>query len=279
MSETMTSKKEPPHIACLKRLDSPLLSTEGREIVLWELSIPADVALLSKWASQFRQHYCLDSEIDTLREGTGLSRKDYLLDLIFPDKNNPPGPSIRAGDFGEILVSDYLEHVIGYWVPRCKYREKAIRDESVKGVDILGFLMPAPLNPSRTDTLIAFEVKAQLTGTTYGDRLQNAIDDSSKDYIRRAYSLNATKRRLIAAGNNEAATIVQRFQNASDSPYVYRSGAAAVLSETAFDKDAIELSTKVSTHNNQANLDLVVIRGKDLMELVHALYERAANEA
>ena len=136
-------------------------------------------------------------------------------------------------------------------MPRCKYKEKAIRDESVKGVDILGFLMPTSPNPSRTDTLIAFEVKAQLTGTTYGNRLQNAIDDSSKDYVRRAYSINATKRRLIAAGNDEAATIVQRFQNASDRPYVYRSGAAAVLSETAFDKNAIEQFTKVSTHDNK----------------------------
>ncbi|MCA9422713.1 MAG: hypothetical protein KC592_16965, partial [Nitrospira sp.] len=217
--------------------------------------------------------------IDTLREGTGLSRKEYLLDLIFPDKINAPGPGIRAGDFCEILVADYLEYVIGYWVPRCKYKEKATRNESVKGVDILGFLMPDTQKPSRTDTMVAFEIKAQLTGSQYAHRLQDAIDDSAKDYLRRAYSLNATKRRMIASGDTQAAMIIQRYQNISDHPYVYRSGAAVVLSDKAFDKSAIEESTTVSTHNNKASLDLIVIRGKDLMGLVHALYERAANEA
>ena len=55
--------------------------------------------------------------------------------------------------------------------------------------------------------------------------------------------------------------------------------AAAILSDAAFDEDEIVKSTKVSEHENKGNLDLIVIRGRGLMSLVHALYERAANEA
>lgn len=279
MSSPKLSANVPAHLACLKKHKKPLTLTEGQKVDLWTLTVPAEEGLLSKWATSVREHYCLDSEIDRLRGGTGLSRKDYLLDLIFPDKSKKPGPSIRAGDFAEILIADYLEFLIGYWVPRDKYKEKAIRDESIKGVDVLGFLMPNPKAPSPDDTLITFEVKAQLTKGKYEGRLQDAIDGSSKDILRRAYTLNATKRRLLKSGDNEQALIVERFQNKSDRSYVYRSGAAAVLSDSAFDEDEIVKSTKVSEHDNKGSLDLLVMSGTDLMSLVHALYERAANEA
>jgi hypothetical protein len=39
------------------------------------------------------------------------------------------------------------------------------------------------------------------------------------------------------------------------------------------------MATDAAAHPNIANLKLIVIRGSALMDLVHALYERAANEA
>ena len=278
MKRSKARESVPKHIDCMMCM-SPIVTAEGKEVAVWELSVPANEALLSGWAKSFREHYCLDSEIDALRAGTGLSRKNYLIDIIFPDQRIAPGPSIRAGDFAEILINDYLEYILGYWVPREKYAEKSTRNESIKGVDTLGFFLPQPHKPSAKDTLIAFEVKAQLTGNRYLNRLQDAIKDSSDDLVRRAYSLNATKRRLRSAGKLQQALIVERFQNPSDHPYIFRSGAAAVLCGTAFDKKEIAKCTNVSTHKNNLNLELVVIRGKDLMSLVHSLYERAAHEA
>ena len=227
----------------------------------------------------FRQHYCSDTEIDALRAGTGLSRAQYLVQLVFPDKSVAPGPSIRAGDFAELLVSDYVEHLLGYWVPRGKYAGKASRDESTKGVDILGFRMVNPSQSMSADGMLAFEGKAQLTGKKYADRLQDAVNDSAKDHVRRATTLNATKQRLLRANESAQALLVQRFQNPTDHPYVYRSGAAALLSDDAYDATTVQSSTNLAGHKNADNLELLVIRGKDLMQLVHALYERAADEA
>jgi hypothetical protein len=268
----------PPHIANLKKCVAPLVTSDGCDVDVWELTVPT-TADLSMWAAHFRQHYCSDTEIDTLRAGTGLTRAEYLTQLVFPDKSIAPGPGIRAGDFAELLVSDYVEFLLGYWVPREKYADKASRDESVKGVDILGFRLNSPTSSSPTDTFLAFEVKAQLSGDKYTGRLQTAIDDSSKDILRRAMTLNATKRRLLNAGQHDRALMVQRFQNQSDHPYIYRSGAAAVLSDSAYNEANLHTSTKVTGHQNVGNLELVVIRGKELMKLVHTLYERAANEA
>ena len=269
----------PSHLACLKKLQKPLATSDGHRIDVWELHVPTNAAYLNAWASAFRQQYCLDSEIDDLRDGTGLSRREYLTQLVFPDQSAAPGPGIRAGDFAELLVSDYVEYLLGYWVPREKYAEKSSRNESAKGVDILGFRLSSPPTMATTDTLLAFEVKAQLSDTKYLGRLQIAIDDSSKDYLRRAMTLNATKRRLLRAGQHDKVLMVQRFQNPSDHPYVYRSGAAAVLSDSAYDEALLQGSTKVAGHKNADYLDLIVIRGKELMKLVHALYERAAHEA
>lgn len=269
---------KPAYLDYLAKVDVPLTSADGRKIDVWELTVPNVDSSLGEWAHKFRQHYCLDEEIDELREGTGLSRSEYLVQLIFPDEKSPPGPGVRAGDFAELLISDYVEYHLGFWVPRGKYAEKANRNESVKGVDIMGFKLSEAGKASPTDMLLAFEVKAQLSEGKYADRLQTAVDDSSKDYLRSAYTLNATKRRLRSSGFLNDALVVQRFQNITDRPYIFRSGAATVLSGESYDETALQ-STNAVGHNNVAFLELMVVRGKDLMTLVHALYEKAANEA
>lgn len=269
----------PRYLSGLSKRAETLSTSDGCCIDVWELTLAPTADYLSEWASKFRQNYCSDAEIDALRAGTGLTRSEYLIQLVFPDKSAAPGPGIRAGDFAELLISDYVEYLLGYWVPRDKYAEKASRDESVKGVDILGFRLTNLSASTPTDTLLAFEVKAQFSGDKYNGRLQTAIDDSSKDYLRRAMTLNATKRRLRRAGEDGNALLVQRFQNLADHPYIYRSGAAAVLSDTTYDETLLQSATKIADHQNAANLELIVVRGKELMKLVHALYERAAHEA
>jgi hypothetical protein len=274
---TPQSTVGPGYLHHLKQGESLTLGA-GATCEVWELEIPSDAACLSDWASRFRQTYCPDSDLDILREGTGKSRAEYLLELVFPDKGAAPGPAIRAGDFAELLVSDFAEFMLGYWVPRGKYAEKGSRDESVKGVDIVGFKCPNPEQPKSADEMLTFEVKAQLSGGKYSGRLQVAVNDSGKDYLRAGATLAAMKRRMHLAGQQEPMLVVQRFQNAVDRPYRLLSGAAAILSDGAFDADGIK-ETITAKHNNAGNLRLITVKGKDLMTLAHALYQRAADEA
>lgn len=273
----LQAKVGPGYFHHLKQHE-PLNLGAGASCEVWELDIPSDAACLSEWACSFRQTYCPDSDLDILREGTGMSRAEYLLELVFPDKSVAPGPGVRAGDFAELLVSDFVEFSLGYWVPREKYAEKGSRDESVKGVDIVGFKCRSAAQPHPTDEMLTFEVKAQLSGGKYKDRLQVAVDDSGKDYLRAGQTLAAMKRRMHLAGQQEPMLVVQRFQNAVDRPYRLLSGAAAILSDAAFDANGIK-GTTVAAHNNAGNLRLIAVKGKDLMTLAHALYQRAADEA
>jgi hypothetical protein len=256
----------------------PLTTKDGKAVEVYEFQHQPVDAVLSAWAKHFRHHYCGDDEIDALRSGTGLSKEDYLKNLVFPDSTGKPGPSVRAGDFAEILLTDYLEYVLRHWTPRFRYDSKASRNESTRGADIIGFQFVGA-GESPGDTLTLFEVKARLSGPMPRNRLQEAADDSAKDFrVRKAEILNALKRRCLRDGRHDEAARVERFQDKADRPYHEVSGAAAVLTTTAYDPATLA-GTDASKHPNAANLALVVIKGDDLMRLVHDLYGRAAREA
>ncbi len=270
-----------PHSNWLKKTAKKLQTIDGKKVTVYEFVVDSsDQAALKAWAKHFREHYCLDSKLDRLRKGTGKSRAEYLRDLVFPDANDSFGPATRSGDFAEILIADLLESELGYWVPRVRYADKMVRNESPKGTDVVGFKLAkgSPSQPSRKDVLIAFESKAQLSRSKSTDRLQDAVNDSMKDKFRIGESLNAIKRRLIDQDKDDEAERVERFQEGLAVPYVRASGAAALFCSSVYSPDAIA-GTDCSAHENRDNLVLVVVHGKDLMKLVHALYKRAANEA
>lgn len=270
-----------PHSTWLKKGAKNLKSKDGRSIIIYELVVDAyDKSTLTTWAKHFRQHYCLDSKIDKLRKGTCKSRAEYLRDFVFPDEKDDFGPATRSGDFAEILIADLLESHLGYWVPRIRYADKMIRNESPKGTDVIGFKFAngGPSKPSRRDALIAFESKAQLTGKKAKGRLQDAVNDSVKDKFRISESLNAIKRRLIDQDKNEEAERVERFQEGLSVPYIRESGAAAVFCSSVYSVTTIA-TTDCSKHENTDNITLIVVHANEFMKLVHALYARAANEA
>lgn len=210
-------------------------------------------------------------------DGTGLDNATYLRTIKFPDQAAAPGPSLRAGDFAEILVADYIEFVLGYWCPRAlRYQDRWNRNDSTKGCDVIGFRF-AGAQPGPQDELFIFESKAGMTQTAT-NRLQVAIDDSAKDKLREAMTLNALKQRMRVRGELDQAEKVKRFQNQVARPFRRVNGAAAVLD------DAVLAGTDIGAcntagHPNANNLRLIVIAGPLLMDFVHALYERAADEA
>lgn len=266
------------HIKWLTKSTEILTSKDGKLIEIWELKYENDEKILSAWAKHLRNHYCLDSEIDILIYRTHLTKTEYLNQIKFPSKTDKLGPSIRSGDFSEILVADFLEFVLGFCVPRSRYIKKTIRNESTKGADIIGFKLFKENEESPRDILAIFEAKAQLSSKSKTSRLQDAIDGSAKDKLRKGESLNALKQHFLDMKQFDDYKMVSRFQDSEDSPYIELSGAAVVISYDFFDANQMSEACTQS-HPNSRNLKLLIIRGESLMNLVHDLYERAANEA
>lgn len=274
-------KSKLPHVAWLKETTEPLKTSTGKKVAVYEFQVDSsDTATLSAWAKHFREHYCLDAQIDRLRKGPGKTRSEYLVDLVFPDKTEDFGPATRSGDFAEILVADLIEELFGYWVPRTRYGDKKVRNESPKGTDVVGLklLSGDPEKPSPKDVVITFESKAQLKSKKATNRLQDAVDDSVKDMFRLAESLNAINHRLIDLNRDDEASYVQRFQDALGRPFIRKSGAAAVYCSSLY-QPALMSNTDCSKHENKSQLMLVVVHADQMMRLVHALYARAASEA
>ena len=273
------------HLQWLTDTGERLTTADGLGIEVWEFTHCDNNEILSSWASHFRNHYCLDSEIDLLRGKK--DKSDYLEDIKFPSKNTKLGPGIRAGDFGEILIADYLEWVLGHWVPRVRWGSKMIRDESPKGTDVLGFRFHnKDRKASKRDVLFVFESKTKFSKSG-GNRLQIAINDSAKDHLRIDESLNYIKQKFIDKRELDKAKDIERYQSPVDLAYKENYGAAAVVSNDYYDTDQLEesdctqilKSKKIICHPNRDNLVLLVIKGASMMDLVHDLYGRAASEA
>jgi len=273
-------KREPwtsKHIQWFVKTEILLKTTDGKHVEVWNFCPKNDAAVLSAWAKHFRNHYCLDEVIDSLRYPH--SRSEYLTKFKFPCKSNKLGPSIRAGDFGEILVADFLEWTHKCWVPRLRWSSKYVKNESPKGSDVIGFKFHNQEGEtSAKDVLLIFESKTNFSGRNNNNLLQDAINSSSEDTIRKDESLNYIKQKFFENNDQEKVKKIERFQNPVDHPYEETYGAAAIFSTECFDADRLKCSN-TSEHRNKDNLSLLVIKGPRMMKLVHDLYRRAADEA
>jgi hypothetical protein len=265
----------PPHVDWLVATGTKLATSDGLHVPIWELNYDFAHPTFEAWATHFRQNYCADDKIDSYRSGTHLSRAEYLLQLRFPHATDAGGPSIRSGDFAEILIADYLEWHLNLEVPRMRWNAKMIPNESSKGSDVLGFRFE-PNGIIDEDQLTVFEVKASLSARKNSGQFASAVDHSGKDELRLATSLNYLKQRYVDANDIGQSAKIARFQSFVDSPYVRTFGAAAVYSDDAFD-DTQVTDVVAASHPHYANLEALLITGSNLMEVAHHLYTRAAN--
>ena len=257
------------YLKYLKRLNN-ITTIEDKSVEVFELSYNIDNIAFNEWANHFRQNYCIDDILDSLVSGTGMTKQEYLLSNKFPDAKDGFGPGTRSGDFAELLIADYLEFTLGYYVHRERYKNKFNRNTSAQGTDVIGFKFLGS-KPSPEDEFVSFEVKAQASGTTAQNRLQDAIDDSYKDAIRKGETLSASKQIYIEKGEYEKASQVERFQNRPDRPYQDKYGAAAVHDTTTYSEDIIR-----SVKTDKKDRWMIVIKREKLMKLVHKLYEVAS---
>lgn len=258
------------YLNCLVK-QKDIITDEGNIVEVFELSNNIADEYFDEWARHFRQQYCNDNIIDSLVNGTGLTRKEFLLKMKFPDKSNDFGPATRSGDFCELLISDYLEYTLKYYVPRERYQVKFNRNSSTQGTDVIALKMIYDIKDDPKDELVTFEVKGQATHGKAKNRLQDAVNDSFKDSVRKGECLSAIKQRFIEKNDIEKAIFIERFQNKPDRPYIEKTGAAAIHESETFSTD---LTKTVSTKGEK--LWMIVIKRENLMDLIHELYRRAA---
>lgn len=253
--------------------ESAVTLEDGAPISCYRLDYKVDNNAYCEWALHLRQHYESDDELKESLDVTGMSAEEYLRAHVIPQKGDAFGPTARSNDFTEIMVSDLLEFMHGYTVPRCKQRNRSGKNQSEHGTDILGYkYAKSPQAPGSKDELLAVEVKAGLSSDKY-DPISDAVADShTYDEVRHALTLNFYRKRLRHI-NNEQANEIARFQQKSEHDFIITYIAAAIISR---EKIADEVIMGIRGDNLELRSDnkVFLIHGKKLMDLAHDIFER-----
>jgi hypothetical protein len=204
---------------------------------------------------------------------TGLSVEKYLREYVIPQKEDVYGSVSRSNDITEILVSDLLEFVLNYTVPRCKQQNRSGKTLSEHGTDVIAYrFFRENKVPSSRDELLAIEVKVQITSSN-SDVIVKAAEDSKKDEQRFSHTLDYYRKKLRSIGQLELASEVARFQLKTEHNYNIAFIGAAVSSQVSIENNIIMGITgeQLSLKSGQK---IFYIHGKDLMSLAHQVYER-----
>lgn len=254
--------------------ESSVTLEDGVPITCYRLDYTLDNAVYCDWALHIRKHYESDDELKESLQATRKPVEEYLRTFIIPQKTDPFGPTSRSNDFTEIMISDLLEFIQGYTVPRCKQRNRSGKVQSEHGTDILAYkYAKTTKTPDSNDELLAVEVKAGLSSDKY-DPIINAVADShAYDEVRHAHTLNYYRKKLRNINNKQQEYEIARFQQKSEHNYIITYIAAAIISRDQIANDVVS-----GIGNNDLKLrkdnKVFLIHGKKLMDLAHDIFER-----
>lgn len=247
---------------------------DGVPISCYKLDYSVDYALFDEWALHIRRHYESDDELKESLADTKLSIEEYLRTYVIPQKSDPFGSTARSSDFTEIMISDLIEFINGYTVPRCKQDNRSGKSNSEHGTDILAYKFDNPNHrPSIKDELLAIEVKAGLSSDSY-EPINKAVTDSHEyDAIRYAHTLNFYRKSLRYKRQYQQADEIARFQKKSEHDFALVFIAAAIISREDISNNTI-VGIKGEDLALRKNDKIFLVHGKKLMELAHQIYER-----
>lgn len=247
---------------------------DGMPLTCYRLDYIIDEDVYNEWALHIRQHYEGDDDLSESLSITGLSVEEYLRKHVIPQQSDPFGPTSRSNDFTEIMISDLLEFLHGYVVPRCKQNNRSGKTQSEHGTDILAYRYETSLEkPSKKDELIAVEVKSGISSDGY-DPIKNAVKDSKKyDEVRHSHTLNYYRKKLINLNKLRQANEIARFQNKSEYDFIITYIAAGIISRETILNDII-VGIKGDELELRQDNKVFLVHGKKLMDLTHCIYER-----
>ena len=239
----------------------------------YKIDYKDDESVLDDWALHIRRNYIEDVRLKDDADDNEMTVKQYLHDYIIPQKGEDLGPTARSADITEILISDLLEFIHQYSVPRYKLKNRSGKNNSQQGTDVIAYKYKnEDKTPNDKDELVAAEVKATLSNGEYSP-IKSAIIDSRKDEHRLARSVDYCRKRLKELGKMTESEEVKRFLFKPDNNYRIIYLAAGVSSRENVD-NIIELDFSGEKIKIRSNELIFYVHGRKLMELAHNIYER-----
>lgn len=272
--------KKPEYMQWIVKEDGIIENLNGT-IYCYKIEYNDDPDVIDSWALHIRRHYISDDDLEEDCDLLELSPEEYLKSCIIPQKNEHLGSTARSNTITEILISDLIEYILGYHVPRCRQENMSGKTVSEHGTDVIGYKFKnSDKKASTEDRLVAAEVKAILSKNDTGV-ITNAVNDSFKDEYRVSLSLNYLRKKLKQLGKMDESKDILRFQTKTKVDYSIDYIAAGItslpeLSTKELDGCEIQFVPGVDGTNLviSKNRQIFFVHGKDLMKLTHQVYER-----
>lgn len=274
--------KKPEYLKWIVEENGKIINND-KILKCYKIDYNNDPIILDSWALHIRRHYISDNELADECDSLDLTSENYLKQYVIPQRTEGLGPTARSNTISEILLSDLMEFIFGYEVPRCRQYNMSGKTVSEHGTDVIGYkFINADRTPNKDDRLIATEVKAILSKSDV-NVINSAIKDSGKDEYRVALTLNYMRRKLKMMGKEKESKEILRFQTKTKDGYDYHIEYVAAgitslseLAEQEIDGKKVQIIPGVdgSTLAISDNTSIYFIHGKQLMKLAHDVYER-----
>ena len=200
-----------PHIVWEQKLRGTKL--KDGDIWLGHISVNAAQAITTRHATVLLECYIDPGILNQIAADNGVAPGEILRNQFLPDE-----VKVKHGDFGEMLARSVIQERRDHpCFPMFRWRNRAHKNDTVRGVDLLGYVMPDE-NPNKNDKLILCEVKTRTS------KRRLIVDDAYKDakehsVSRLANSLYFIQSWLRQYGHADEARKFARFSNPHKEPF------------------------------------------------------------
>lgn len=277
--------QQPEYLSILRQVAGDVVDDSGK-VFCYTIDHGGEIeeAMLEDWALHLRRHYVRDDELKRYCDGEARDVATVLKEDYIPDR-----PTTRSGDFGEILLSDILQFVEGYEVPRYKQVKRADRNMSDPGVDVVAYRISDLNSSGPNDELVTIEVKARATykkGLLI-DAILAAENSAQKDPARNAMTLRMYKKRSSDTGDTRTKNEMARLMTKSENPYRHVLAMAVVIGvddlQTEYENmkelsESEECDAEMREKMRFETVEKVYIVHKgELMKLIHEIYGKCVS--
>ena len=239
------------------------------EIWVGDINVSATEAIRHDYGAVLLECYIDPSYLRNIAKGNGLSPGELLEAQILPD-----APHMKSGNFGEILARSVLQEWRDYpRFPAFRWRNRAHKNDTVRGPDLLGYVMSENGEPREEDVLVICEVKTRVASINKMV-VKEAFDDVKRHYISKlANSLYFLQIWLRQQGQEDEASRFARFANPHKMPFNRRLVPCVVHEHRTWEDRFLEELPRA--HKLGESVEVIVICVESVSEWIDAVHEAA----
>lgn len=213
--------------------------------------------------------YIDPADLHRIANSDGVSPSKLFETKVLPDK-----PQLRSGDSGEILARSVLRERDDQPVfPVYRWRYRSNRDDTVKGPDLLGYVMSDPNEPTDDDVLVVCEVKTRAI-TTRDAVVLDAYQGATANYISSLKNhLFFARQKLLLQANSTHEARLARFANPHKQPYIRRLVPCVVHNDQTWDNAFLDFLPV--QHGLSDEVEVVIICVDNLATWITEVFDTA----